>query len=82
MLLLHPWPAYDPKWAEDVHVTIAVQVNGKLRATIDVPKDALQPEVEAKAFSDGNVKRFMEEATIRKIIYVPNKIINIIAVPH
>ncbi|HPS93354.1 MAG TPA: class I tRNA ligase family protein, partial [Deltaproteobacteria bacterium] len=82
MLLLHPWPEYDAKWAEDVHVTIAVQVNGKLRATIDVPKDALQPEVEAKAFSDGNVKRFMEEATIRKIIYVPNKIINIIAVSH
>ena len=82
MLLLHPWPAYDPKWAEDVHVTIAVQVNGKLRATIDVPKDALQPEVEAKAFSEGNVKRFMEEATLRKIIYVPNKIINIIAMPH
>jgi leucyl-tRNA synthetase len=82
MLFEHPWPVYDPQWVEDAAVTIAVQVNGKLRATIDIPKDADKAEVENKALADANVKRFMEGTSIKKIIYVPNKIINIIAVPH
>jgi leucyl-tRNA synthetase len=67
---------------EDVTVTIAVQVNGKLRATIDVPKDTDQAEIENKALNDANVKRFIDGTSIKKVIYVPNKIINIIAVPH
>jgi len=77
-LFEHPWPDYDPTWAQSSSATIAVQVNGKLRATIELPKDSEQPVVEKAAFSDMNVKRFVEGATIRKVIYVPNKIINII----
>ena len=73
-----PWPEYNPVWAQSSEVTIAVQVNGKLRATIEVPKDAEQALVQSTALSDVNVKRFMESASIRKVIYVPNKIINII----
>jgi leucyl-tRNA synthetase len=82
MLLEHSWPAYDPKWVEDVTVTIAVQVNGKLRTTINIPKDTDQAEIENKALNDANVKRFINGTSIKKVIYVPNKIINIIAVPH
>jgi len=82
ILLEHPWPAFDQKWVEDATVTIAVQVNGKLRATLDTPKDTDQKEIEGMAFADANVKRFTDAATIKKIIYVPNKIINIIAVPR
>jgi leucyl-tRNA synthetase len=77
-LFEHPWPEFDPKWAQDSNVTIAVQVNGKLRATIEMPKDTGQAEVETAAYSDTNVKRFIEGVSIRKVIYVPNKIINII----
>jgi leucyl-tRNA synthetase len=82
MLLEHPWPAFDRKWVEDASVTIAVQVNGKLRATLDIPKNTDQKEIEGMALADANVKRFTDGATIKKVIYVPNKIINIIAVPH
>lgn len=57
---------------------VAVQVGGKLRATIEVPKDAEQSLVEGKALEDANVKRFLEGTSIRKVIYVPNKIINFI----
>jgi leucyl-tRNA synthetase len=77
-LFNHPWPEYNPVWAQSSQVTIAVQVNGKLRATIEVPKDAEQALVQTTALSDVNVKRFIESASIRKVIYVPNKIINII----
>ncbi len=79
MLFTHPWPEHDARLAEDVDVTIAIQVNGKLRATIDVPKDAERSVVENLALKDTNVKRFIEGSSIRKVIYVPNKIINIIA---
>ena len=77
-LFEHPWPEFDPTWAQSSNVTIAVQVNGKLRATIEMPKDTGQAEAETAAYSDTNVKRFMEGVSIRKVIYVPNKIINII----
>jgi leucyl-tRNA synthetase len=73
------WPAFDEKWAQEQEATIAVQVNGKLRATITVPKGSDQASAEALALSEPNVKRFMEGAQIKKIIYVPDKIINFIA---
>jgi leucyl-tRNA synthetase len=73
------WPVFDAAWAEEQEATIAVQVNGKLRATITVPKDSDQASVEAMAMAEANVKRFIEGAQIRKVIYVPNKIVNIIA---
>ncbi|HHO76239.1 MAG TPA: leucine--tRNA ligase [Deltaproteobacteria bacterium] len=81
MLLNTAWPEYDPQWCEQIETTVAVQINGKLRATITVAKDEGQAEVERMAMSESNVKRFLEEASIKRIIYVPNKIINIIAVP-
>ncbi|MCU0575533.1 MAG: leucine--tRNA ligase [Desulfobacterota bacterium] len=74
----HPWPEFDPRWAQNTDVIIAVQVSGKLRTTIEVPKDAEQSLVEGKALEDANVKRFLEGTSIRKVIYVPNKIINFI----
>ncbi|MBN2298161.1 MAG: class I tRNA ligase family protein, partial [Deltaproteobacteria bacterium] len=81
MLLNTAWPEYDPAWCEQLETTIAVQINGKLRATLTVPKDEDQAEVEKKTMAESNVKRFLEGTSIKRIIYVPNKIINIIAVP-
>ncbi|HQI82106.1 MAG TPA: leucine--tRNA ligase, partial [Deltaproteobacteria bacterium] len=80
-LFEHPWPAYDEQWAVSASATVAVQVAGKLRATIEVPKDASQTLVEEKALQDANVRRFLEGVSIRKVIYVPNKIINFIVAP-
>ena len=60
-------------------VTIAVQLNGKMRGTIEMPKDAPKDEVEKAAFALENVKRQTEGKEIRKVIVVPNKIVNIVA---
>ncbi|MCD6570006.1 MAG: class I tRNA ligase family protein, partial [Deltaproteobacteria bacterium] len=81
MLLNHPWPKYDPRWAKETTVTIAVQVNGKVRAKISVPSDTQKSDVESLALKEQNVKRFIKGSPIRKVIYVPNRIINIIANP-
>ncbi|MGC9325107.1 MAG: leucine--tRNA ligase [Desulfomonilia bacterium] len=82
MLFNAAWPEYDPQWCELSEVTIAVQVNGRLRATTTVPTDAGQDQVESSALADANVQRFLEGSTIKKVIYVKNKIINLIAVPR
>ena len=74
-----PWPVFDPKLAEDDVVTIAVQLNGKMRGTIEMPKDAAKNEVEKAAFALENIKRQTEGKDIRKVIVVPNKIVNIVA---
>ena len=74
-----PWPVFDAKLAEDDVMTIAVQLNGKMRGTIEMPKDAPKDEVEKAAFALENVKRQTEGKEIRKVIVVPNKIVNIVA---
>ena len=60
-------------------VTLAVQVNGKLRGTIEVAADAAREQVEALALAEPNAAKFMEGLTVRKIIIVPGKIVNIVA---
>ncbi|MNJ80780.1 Leucine--tRNA ligase [compost metagenome] len=56
-----------------------MQVNGKLRGQIDVPAGASREEVEATARANENVVRFTEGLTIRKVIVVPGKLVNIVA---
>ena len=56
-----------------------MQVNGKVRARIEVPADADKDAVESLARSQQNVGRFLEELTVRKVIVVPGKLINIVA---
>ncbi|HQP30516.1 MAG TPA: class I tRNA ligase family protein, partial [Deltaproteobacteria bacterium] len=78
MLLDHAWPEFDPAWAEKVEVTIAVQVGGKVRATLTVAIDSPQEEVQAAALAEPNVIKHIEGKPIKKVIYVPNKILNLI----
>jgi len=73
-----PWPTYDEEKTVDDNITIGVQVNGKLRGTIDIKKDAPKEEVEELAKSNENVKKFTEGMEIVKVIVVPNKIVNIV----
>ena len=79
LVLNEPWPQGDAKLAEDNVVTLAVQICGKMRGTIEMPKDAPQADVEQKALSLENVARQLEGRQIRKIIVVPNRIVNIVA---
>ena len=58
--------------------TLVVQVNGKLRARIEVPADADRAAAEAAALADENVQRFLEGKEIRKIIVVPGKLVNVV----
>jgi leucyl-tRNA synthetase len=74
-----PWPIPDTALLEDSTVTVAVQVNGKLRATITLPKDADKAAVEAAALAEANVQRTLAGAAPKKIIIVPNKIVNLVA---
>jgi len=73
-----PWPEADPALVVEDTVTIAVQVNGKLRAKLDMPRDAANDNVEAAAMADDNVQRAIGDKTVRKVIVVPNKIVNIV----
>ena len=73
------WPAVDEAALVQDSLTLVIQVNGKLRGQIDVPADASREAVEAAARSNENVQRFTEGLTIRKVIVVPGKLVNIVA---
>jgi leucyl-tRNA synthetase len=72
------WPQADPELARDEAITIAVQVNGKLRATVTLPRDAESAAAEAAALEEPNVRRAIGDKTPRKVIVVPNKVINVV----
>ncbi|WP_076418832.1 leucine--tRNA ligase [Colwellia sp. UCD-KL20] len=74
-----PWPAVDESALVEDEKLIIVQVNGKLRAKITVTADATKEQVETIGFADEVVARFIEDKTIRKVIYVPGKLLNIVA---
>ncbi len=77
-LAYEPWPAWDPALVLDETVTVAVQVNGKLRATLELPRDVAQAEAEAAALQDERIRRYLDGAEIRKTIFVPNKLLNLV----
>ncbi len=72
------WPTYDESKLVVSQVTVIVQVNGKMRAKLDVAKDASQDEVKELALQQDNVKPFIEGKEIKKVIVIPNKIVNIV----
>jgi leucyl-tRNA synthetase len=72
------WPAADPALVVEDTVTVAVQVNGKLRATVELPRDADQKTAEAAALAEPNVRRALEGKSPRKVILVPNRIVNVV----
>ncbi len=73
------WPTYDESQLVENTVEMVVQVNGKVRAHIKVARDEDQDKVKETALNDEKVKEFTGDATIRKVIVVPNKIVNIVA---
>jgi leucyl-tRNA synthetase len=79
MLADQPWPKADPELARDEQVTIAVQVNGKLRATLDLPRDAAASEVEQAALALPQITRLLAGKVPRKVVVVPNRIVSVVA---
>jgi leucyl-tRNA synthetase len=78
LLADQPWPTADAELARDEQVTIAVQVNGKLRATLDIARDTGSDAVESAALALPQVTRWLHGPP-RKVIVVPNRIVNIVA---
>lgn len=78
-ILLEPWPAYDESALQAEEMEIVVQVNGKVRSRITVPVDLPEEEIKQTALNDERVKKFVENKPVRKIIYVPQKLVNIVA---
>jgi leucyl-tRNA synthetase len=74
-----PWPKFDLNLLAESTVEIAVQVNGKLRDRITVPVDIAQAELEAAALASDKVKQALEGKTVKKIIVVPKRLVNIVA---
>jgi leucyl-tRNA synthetase len=74
-----PWPKADPALLVDDTVTLPIQINGKRRAEISVPKDMPASEVEKIALADEAVVKFLAGAPVKKIIVVPGRIINVVA---
>ena len=72
------WPDYDPKALISDTITIAVQVNGKRRGEVEVPKDADKDAILAAAKSESNVARYIENADIVREIVVPGRLVNIV----
>jgi leucyl-tRNA synthetase len=77
-LIQASWPTHDEALTVDAVVTLAVQVNGKLRGSVEVARDAAEVEIREKALAVPNVVKHLEGKTVRKVIVVPGKIVNIV----
>ncbi|MEW6531146.1 MAG: leucine--tRNA ligase [Thermodesulfobacteriota bacterium] len=72
------WPAFDPEFLTEDEMLIVVQVNGKKRGEIRVPVDAAEGLVREKSLAEPNVLKFVEGKTLRKAVYVPGRIMNLV----
>jgi leucyl-tRNA synthetase len=81
-LAYEPWPEYDPARCIEHTVTVAVQVNGKLRATLEVPRGTGQEDAEALARADERVVRHLDGVEVRKVIFVKDKLLNLVVAPR
>jgi leucyl-tRNA synthetase len=78
LVTLAPWPKADPALLEDDHVILPIQINGKRRAEISVPKDMPPAEVEKRALADEAVAKFLGGQPVKKLIVVPGRIVNVV----
>ena len=76
------WPEYDEKMLSSDEVTIAVQVNGKIRGSFEIEKDSDKAVVEKTALELPNVTKHLEGMNIVKVIVIPNRIVNIVVKPQ
>ena len=79
LVAAQPWPTHDAALLVDDEATIAIQVNGKLRDTLTLPKAADKAELEAAALASEKIVRALDGATPKKVIVVPGRLVNIVA---
>jgi leucyl-tRNA synthetase len=73
-----PWPSCDPRKCDDERTTIVVQVNGRVRARVDAPRNASESEVARMAMQNDAIRRWVGEVSPERFIYVQNKLLNIV----
>jgi leucyl-tRNA synthetase len=74
------WPSFDLEKAKEDTITLAVQVNGKVRGTVPLPAGASEEAALAAARAEPNVARHLEDAELRRVIYVPDRLLNLVVV--
>jgi leucyl-tRNA synthetase len=72
------WPTFDPEKARVREVHVAVQVNGRLRGSIQGPPGMDRDEAEARARREENVARYLGRAQVRRVVYVPDRLVNFV----
>ena len=72
------WPVHSEAALSQDELTIVVQVNGKLRSRLSVPPGTPREEIEKQALADERARKFVAEKTVRKVIVVPDKLVNIV----
>jgi leucyl-tRNA synthetase len=73
-----PWPEHDPGLAAEEMITLVVQVNGRLRARLEVPADITGEEAKKAALADENVQRHIEGKERKRLVYVPGRLVNVV----
>ena len=73
-----PWPAFDEKLAAEDLITLVVQINGKVRDRLEIPAGTSKEETEQTALAAPKVKTYLEGKQIRKVIVVPERLVNIV----
>ena len=74
------WPSFNEEYLLETSVEMAVQVNGKVRDRLQVPVDMDEADIERLALNSVNVKRHADGKNVKKVIVIPGKLINIVAV--
>jgi len=77
-LILSPWPQYDPRLVTEDRVTIVVQVNGKLRDRFEVERNTPENKVKSQALSLERIHKYVRDEEPKKIVYIKNKLVNIV----
>jgi len=77
-LLNETWPGYDPDAAREEEITIVIQINGKLRDRLSVSAETGEEEIRKIALEREKVRKYLEGKSIRKMIYIPRKLLNIV----
>ncbi len=75
-----PWPEFDKELAKEELITIAIQVNGKLRANIEIPSDSEKCDVLLMAKENNRIKAYLDGNKIIKEIYVPGRLVNFVVI--
>jgi leucyl-tRNA synthetase len=73
-----PWPIYSLEALEEESLLIVVQVNGKVRGKITVPADVTQERIQSQALADSRVAGFLDGKRVRRVVYVPRRLLNIV----